>query len=115
MLSSDRHHNRIGQVVDVVWDKIGQMAILGMIPDLFDRIQFGCIGGDPFDLQLIRIPCLQDRYRGAMPTPPIPYEHDLAPYHTQQMTDKGDHILRINIMLIQPKIKCPTASVEAVR
>ena len=39
-----------------------------------------------------------------MHTPPIQNEHDLAPYHTQQMTDKGHHILSVNIMLIHSEI-----------
>ena len=45
MLGGDRHADRIGQVLDVVWDEVDQMAILGMILALFDRIQFGCICG----------------------------------------------------------------------
>ena len=75
-----------------------------MIPDLFDWIQFGCIGGYPFDLESIGMPFLQYRHCSAMHTPPIQNEHDLAPYHTQQMTDKGYHILPVNIMLIHSEI-----------
>ena len=52
----------------------------------------------------MRIPFVQYRHRGAMDTPPIQNEHDLAPYHTQQMTDKGYHILPVNIMLIHSEI-----------
>ena len=75
-----------------------------MIPDLFSRIQFGCIGGQPFDGESMRIPFVPYRHRGAMDTPPIQNEHDLASYHTPQRTDKGYHILPVDIMLIPSEI-----------
>ena len=45
MLGGHRHRDRVCEVVDVFWPEVGQVPVLGMIPDLFDRIQFGCLGG----------------------------------------------------------------------
>jgi len=46
----------LSEVWDVLRNEIGQIGVLGPRPDLFIRIEFGGIGGQPFNPQSAREP-----------------------------------------------------------
>ena len=41
------------QLCDVVGDEVGQVAVLGLVPHVLDRIEVRGVGGKPFDLEPI--------------------------------------------------------------
>lgn len=39
------------QILNVLRNDVRQGAAFGLIPNIFDRIEFSCIGREPFDLE----------------------------------------------------------------
>lgn len=51
-------------MVDVVWDKVCQVSVLAVIPDLFVRVEFRRIRRKPLDFEPVA-PCLVDFVDGS--------------------------------------------------
>jgi hypothetical protein len=50
------------KLADVVGDKVGEVTVLGLAPQILNRIEFGCIAGKPRHIQprAARLPQLTD-------------------------------------------------------
>jgi len=63
----DRSGDRLAQRSDVVGFVVGQVGVLGVVPDLLHGIEFGRISGQPFDLDLPREASQKSLGTGTMP------------------------------------------------
>ena len=50
LLLTERLLGSLSQVLGIVGNEVGQVAPLGVVPELFNRIEFWSIGGEPLDL-----------------------------------------------------------------
>ena len=61
------------QVFEIVGNKVGQVAVLGVIPALLDRIQFRGVRRQPLELEPIGMIFLEVGRRRTMHNPAIPH------------------------------------------
>lgn len=91
------------QVGRVVWDKVGQIAVLGVAPPRFNRIEFWCVGGQPFEFNVPQ-PRSQDAFGcGTMHAPTIEYDNQRAAKTFSQRFDKCDRFGRTNVVRVNLK------------
>jgi len=63
------------QMFEIVGNKVGQVAVLGVIPTLLDRIQFWGVLREPLELEPIGMIFLEVGSRRAVRHPAIPYQN----------------------------------------
>ncbi len=63
--------HRLSQSRDILRQKVRQIPILGLRPDLFIRIKLRSIRRQPFDLQAMGKPCQEPSGRRAMDLPAV--------------------------------------------
>ncbi len=71
-LSFQRRSDRPLELGRVFGDEVGQLAVLRMTPPRLDRVELGCIGGQPFELDALGARLLELLGRGPMDLPTIP-------------------------------------------
>ena len=85
------------KVVEVIRDEIGQVGVLGMIPNHFHRIKVRGIAGQPFDLEPIDPGFLQQAHCLAMDTVTIQHQDELAPQVAMDQVQKGDQVMKADL------------------
>jgi len=63
------------QMFEIVGNKVGQVAVLGVIPALLDRIQFRGVLREPLELEPIGMIFFEVGHRRAMYRPAIPHQN----------------------------------------
>lgn len=76
------------KVVDVVGNDVGQVSILGLVPDVFHGVKFRCIGWQPFHSQPIRARVEQLSDRRSMGGQPIADQDDRPTQLRMDFTQK---------------------------
>lgn len=73
------HHtffNSLGQMRRILGDKVGQLAVFAVVPDLLIRIQLRGICRKPFHLDTATKPVFQVTHSAAMDHPPANHKND---------------------------------------
>lgn len=92
------------QVVEVVGNKVGQVAILRVIPALLDGIQLWGIGRQPLELEPIGMIFIEVGRRGTMHSPAIPHQNHSPGAMFMQLLQKPNRIFGIDIFRRDLKI-----------
>ena len=85
-------------MVHVFWDEIGQVGVLGVVPNHLDRIEFGGLSRQPDYLKLIRVLILQPPDGLAMSTISIQHQDELAPQMPMDHRDEGYDLLVVDVL-----------------
>ena len=56
-LLPERGFKLAGQVGQIIWQEVGQVAIFAMVPNLLGRIEFRSVGRKPLSRKPIRVFC----------------------------------------------------------
>lgn len=102
---SQRLANSSGQMLNVVWNKVGQIGILGPVPHLLIRIKFRCVCGKPFDTNSFFKSLFQPPSRTAVNHPAIPDQNNTFEKMLQQGSDKRFGFIGRNVMVEQLEIQ----------
>jgi hypothetical protein len=97
--------NGLVQVMDIIGNEVGQIAILGVVPHHFHRVQVRGIGRQPLDLEPIRMSFLQQADALAMRVQPVQHDDELAPQLPVQQDQEGDHLLKADVGLKDSKVQ----------
>jgi hypothetical protein len=107
---SQRLADTFSQMLHVIWNKIGQIDILGPIPNLLIGIKFRCVCRKPFDGDSPpESPC-QSLGCTAVYHPSVPDQNNAFRKVLQQDCDKRLHLLGSNVMAKQPEIKSQSSA-----
>jgi len=97
--------------VNVFGNDVDQDAILGLVPDVLDRIQVWRVGRKPLHLQPRRAICKQLSGRGAMGGQAIPNQNDRTMQVTVNFSYEANEIRRPRVVIqefvVQPQPQCP--------
>jgi len=102
---SQRLANSFGQMLDVTWNKVGQIGILGPVPHLLIRVKFRCVWGKPFDDNSLFKSLCQSPSRTAVNHPAIPDQNNAFGKMPQQGSNKRLGFIGGNVMIKQLEIK----------
>lgn len=91
--------------MDIIGNKVGQIAIFGMIPHHFHRVQVWGIGWQPLDLEPIRMGSLEQMNGLAMRAQPVQHDDKLVPQPPVQKGQEGDHLLGADVVLMDLKVQ----------
>ena len=106
-----RCFQRRRQMIDILRDKIGQLAILAIVPDLFDRIQLGSVSRQPFHIHASAEPPLEPPNAAAMNHPTVNDQNYAFRKMNQQLGHKGFEIFSANIGILYGKIQSQLSSI----
>ena len=95
----------LGQVLHVVGNKVSQLAVLAVVPDLPVRIQFRWIGREPLDIDVAAKSGLQFPDPAAMDHPSVDDKNDARREMFQQISDERFKIVGTNIVVFNRKIQ----------
>jgi len=109
-LSSNALFDGFCQVFHVVGNKVGQLAVFAVVPDLLVRIQFRRIGRKPLHINPIAKSGLQTPHPAAMDHPPVNHKNDSCREMLQQISHKRLKIVGTNIVVFNRKIQPQTAA-----
>lgn len=102
--------NNLCQVCHIVRNKVCQLAVFAMVPNLFNRIQFRRISRKPFHVHTITESALQPTHAAAMNHPSVDHQNDARREMLQQGSDKSLKIIGTDILVHNRKIQSqPTA------
>jgi hypothetical protein len=107
-LFTERLSCSCSQVFGIVGNEVGQVAPFGMVPELFDRIEFWGIGGQPFDLQPRGLLLLQQADCFAMYTPAIQYDDQRPPQLSMQHAEETDDLFGRNVVIVEVEVTAQT-------
>ena len=81
---------------------IGHAVILEVAPHILDRIEFGCVGRQPFDREsrVDRPPILE--LFAAMGVESIPHENDVSSKMAEQIVQEGNDLGRADVLIRMP-------------
>ena len=102
---SQRLANGSGQMLDVTWNKVGQIGILGPVPHLLIGVKFRCVWGKPFDDNSLFKSLCQSPSRTAVNHPAIPDQNNAFGKMLQQGNDKRLGFFGGDVMIEQLEIK----------
>lgn len=85
--------------------EVGQIAVLGVVPNLLRRIQLRRIGWQPFELKPIRMLPLEELCCRTMHARTVPDENDLAADVAVHLKQEPDHVVRTGVVRQQLKVK----------
>lgn len=85
------------QVVEVVGNKVGQVAILCMIPALLDGIQLRGIWRQPLELEPIGMTFIEVGRRRTMHNPAIPHQNHPSSAMFMQFLQKPNRMFGVDI------------------
>ncbi len=100
----------LGQVFCIVRDKVGQLAVFAVVPDLLVGIQFRSVRRKPLHINSAAKPSLQLPCPAAMDHPPVNHKNDSAWKMFQQIGHKIYKIRRTNSVAFNRKIQPQTAA-----
>jgi len=92
-------------VVDVMGEIVGQVRVLGVVPYLFDGVELGGVGRQPFDRGPAGASFKQAADRGPMNIPSIENQHDLALQVTTEPPEKGQDVVGADVLIVDLKVK----------
>ena len=94
-------------------DEVGQIGVLGVIPDLFAGIKLWGIRWKPFHADRPGMPLQVIAHRSAPVTgSPIPDEHDLAPHAAAEMSQETHHVRPPDIRGVNLPVQADSSSVR---
>lgn len=104
MFLHQRKPNPILQMIEVVGDKVGQVGVLGVVPNLFDRIQFGGVRREKSHFYGLGKAFPQLSGGGFVNTGSIP-DHDQVPPQTPMyFGDEVFHHGRLDVLGIDAEV-----------
>ena len=94
-------------------DEVGQVAVLGVIPDLFARIELRGVRWKPFhaDPRCMTLQVIVHRST-SVAVAPIPDEHDLAAHATAEMSQETHHMRPADIRGVDLPVQADSSSVR---
>ena len=101
----ERPFNSIGQVVNVLVNVIGQVAVLGSIPDLFVGVEVRGIGRQPFDANAFWKTLQQSPSGRTMNHPTVPHQDDAFRQVNQQLSHKRFGSVSIDVLVGQSEVQ----------
>lgn len=107
--------NGLGQVCHIVRNKVGQLAVFAMVPNLLNRIQFRRISRKPLRLNTMAESALQPANPTAMHHPAVDNQNDARGEMLQQVSDKCLKIIGTNIMALNRKIQSQSMTFRRTR
>ncbi len=93
------------EMFNIVRNKVGEVTVLRMVPDLLGRIQLRSVCGKPLERKPLGMLGFEMFGCRAMYAVPIPDQNNLATEVTVHLSQKPDHVLRLDVMLKQLKIQ----------
>src|SRR5262245_21264070 len=107
------------EVVDVVRNEVGQVAIFGLVPNVFDGIKIGRIGRQPLHAQPGATLFLKAANRRAVDGPAVADQQQWPTQSVMDSANESDHVLRCEIMVgqvvVQTKALCPGSDGEGAQ
>lgn len=104
MFLHQRKPNPNLQMIDIVGDKVGQVGVLGMAPDLFDRIQFGGVRWEKSHLYGLGKAFPQFSGGGFVNTGSVPDHDQVSPQTPMQFGDEVFHHGRLDVLGIDAEV-----------
>lgn len=98
MFLRQRKPNPHRQMVEVVGDEVRQVGVLGVIPNLFDRIEFGGVGREKGRFNRLGKSSPQFSRGGFMNTGTIPDHKQVPPQGSTQLGDEVFDCGRVDIL-----------------
>lgn len=95
----DRPGDRLPQMQSVVGDEVRQVRVLGVVPDLFVRVELRGVGGQPFDADSPTEAFLKPSSSRSMHGPAIHDQDHRSAEPLQQGGDKGFKIVRDDVVI----------------
>jgi hypothetical protein len=103
--AADRPGDRLPQMQGVVGDEVCQVRVLGVVPDLFVRVELGGVGGQPFDADSPTEAFLKPSSSRSMHGPAIHDQDNRSAEPLQQGGDKGFKIVRDDVVVEDVKVE----------
>jgi hypothetical protein len=103
IVSIDEGHQSFPEMVDPFRQEIGQVAILAMIPDHFDRVQLRRISRQPDHFHPVRMLLLEKPNRFPMGAVPIQNQDEFLPHMPMHQAQEGDHSIETYVLLMNLK------------
>lgn len=112
---SQRLADGSAQMVHVLSDEVGQVGVLGSIPQLLIGIEIGGIGWQPFDVQPLGKTLSQTACGRAMHRPAVPHQDNAFGKMFQQRGHKGFGLVGGDIAVEHVKIKTQSTPLRRER
>jgi hypothetical protein len=87
----------LSEVVDIMGDEVGHLAICGMPPAVLDDIELRRIGGQGFDMDACAINIFEQSRSFLVPTEAIPDEEQRTLEMRSEVLDKGKNIVACEV------------------
>jgi len=97
-LFGDGRIDGLVEVVEIVGNEVGQVGILGMVPALFNRVQFGRVGRQRLERKPRRMVLLEVCRRRLMHVPAIPRQNHVTAIMTMQQPKQPDQVGRVDVL-----------------
>lgn len=98
------------ELVDVSGNEVGQGRVLGVAPEGFDRIEVGCVSGQPFDVEPSRSPLVQSAHGRAMDVEPIQHHDQRPPMKTMQLSQVAHHVAGSYVAVLHDEMRANSQS-----
>jgi hypothetical protein len=100
------------EVIYVIRNEIGQVGIFGVIPNHIHWINVGGISRQPFDLKSVDISLLQQAHGLVMHTVTIQHQDGLAPQMPVNQAQRGHHVVKADVALLQLKVQTQSSALR---
>lgn len=104
----DGGDDRLLQMLDVIRNEVGQVGILGVVPNHLNGIEIRSIAGQPFHFQPRYVGFLEQAHGLAMRIVPIQDQDELAPQMAVDQVEKGDDVIEADVVLMQLEVHTQT-------
>jgi len=91
------------EVQEVIGKEVGQVAVLCVVPDMLDGIEFRRIGRQPFDVEPVGMGFGDPASGAAMHVPAVPNQDGPAMQVPSKIAQKIQHVRRSDVLLVDRK------------
>ena len=92
------------ETVEVGGDEVGALRVFGVTPERLDRIEVGCVGRRPFDVEPLRAAFVQLADGRAMNVEAIHDDEEWSPVLTTESAEIADQFRRPDVPLLNGEV-----------
>jgi hypothetical protein len=95
----------LAKFLDIIRDEVGQVTVLGVIPDHLDRVQIRGVAGKPLYLKPVYFGLSQEPNGLAVGTVAIHHHDELAAQVAVQQVEKGHNLLGGDVVVVHLEVQ----------
>jgi hypothetical protein len=102
---SDGDTHSLAKMDHIIRDEVGQISILGVIPEHLDWVEFRRIAGKPFHLEPVYACFLQEANSLTVRAIAIQHQNQLSSQVTVQEIEKGHDLFETDVVIMHLKVQ----------